>query len=182
MFQFRSKLFDFALSKKQRPLKGAFIIFWCRGRDLNPHGPNDRMALNHVRLPIPPPRHKLFFVIFAIYYTTQANFRQEPFLFFTYKSNSQASIFPIKNERLCARTYRVLERVTGFEPATPCLASKCSTAELHPLGNLSLVREEGFEPSRDYQSHWILSPARLPIPPLSHLSLVTRAGFEPATP
>ena len=168
--------------EKTTPFKGRPYRFWCRGRDLNPHGPNDRMALNHVRLPIPPPRHLFSFVIFAVYYTTQVNFRQEPFCLFAYKPNNWVLILSIKNERMCARTYLFLERVTGFEPATPCLASKCSTAELHPLVNFPLVREEGFEPSRDYQSHWILSPARLPIPPLSHLSLVTRAGFEPATP
>ena len=27
-----------------------------------------------------------------------------------------------------------VERVMGFEPTTPCLGSKHSTAELHPLG------------------------------------------------
>ncbi len=32
----------------------------------------------------------------------------------------------------------------------------------------SMVRARGFEPPRD-DSHWILSPARLPVPPRPHL-------------
>jgi hypothetical protein len=31
-------------------------IFWCRGRDLNPHGVI-HTALNRARLPVPPTRH-----------------------------------------------------------------------------------------------------------------------------
>ncbi len=80
-----------------------------------------------------------------------------------------------------------LERKTGFEPATPCLASRCSTTELHPrrlriswfckVTHTLWCERRDLNPHRS--PHWILSPARLPISPLS---LVTRAGFEPATP
>ena len=74
-----------------------------------------------------------------------------------------------------------LERKTGFEPATPCLASRCSTTELHPrklaFRKSLWCERRDLNPHRS--PHWILSPARLPISPLS---LVTRAGFEPATP
>ena len=38
-----------------------------------------------------------------------------------------------------------MERATGFEPATSCLASRRSTAELCPH---TLVREVGLEPTR----------------------------------
>ncbi len=43
-----------------------------------------------------------------------------------------------------------MERVKGFEPSTPSMASWCSTAELHPLRrggkNVMLVRRGGLEP------------------------------------
>ncbi len=61
----------------------------------------------------------------------------------------------------------LLERKTGFEPATPCLASRCSTTELHPrkftfCKSLWCERRD-LNPHRS--PHWILSPARLPISP-----------------
>jgi hypothetical protein len=40
------------------------------------------------------------------------------------------------------------------------------------------VPEEGLEPTRDC-SHWILSPARLPIPPLRHVVLAYPEAGEP---
>ena len=35
--------------------------------------------------------------------------------------------------------------------------------------------EEGFEPTRDYASRWILSPVRLPISPLRLVIFLTRS-------
>ena len=42
---------------------------------------------------------------------------------------------------------------------------KGHTFRRNPL--IFLVREGGLEPPRAHNAHWILSPARLPIPPLS---------------
>ncbi len=43
-----------------------------------------------------------------------------------------------------------------------------------------LVREGGLEPPQAY-AHWILNPARLPIPPLPRGEMEGAAGFEPTT-
>jgi hypothetical protein len=40
-------------------------------------------------------------------------------------------------------------------------------------GLYDMVPQEGVEPTRDLSPHWILSPARLPVPPLRHV-----AGLE----
>ena len=63
-----------------------------------------------------------------------------------------------------------VERVKGFEPSTPSMASWCSSAELHPLdtshGCGRLVRRGGFEPP-SAEADQDLNLARLPIPPPS---------------
>ena len=56
--------------------------------------------------------------------------------------------------------------------------------------SIGYMREAGLEPA--WLSHWILSPARLPIPPLSpfhaffvqafgEINMVSREGIEPST-
>src|SRR5512143_2544151 len=45
----------------------------------------------------------------------------------------------------------------------------------------TLVRKGGLEPPRPF-GHWILSPARLPIPPLSHADIVRQRGPGVAVP
>ena len=39
--------------------------------------------------------------------------------------------------------------------------------------------EEGFEPTRDYASRWILSPVRLPISPLRHSGAPKIISYPP---
>jgi hypothetical protein len=110
--------------EKTTPFKGRPYRFWCRGRDLNPHGPNDRMALNHVRLPIPPPRQLFSFVIFAIYYTTRVKFRQEPFCFFAYKLSNWVLILSIKNERMWRSHLSISGAGDGFRTRDPLLGKQ----------------------------------------------------------
>ena len=42
-----------------------------------------------------------------------------------------------------------------------------------------LVPEEGFEPTWDYASRWILSPVRLPISPLRHSGAPKIISYPP---
>ncbi len=45
----------------------------------------------------------------------------------------------VSKRRTGRNSYRILERVVGFEPATSCLGSKRSTTELHPLNGPILL-------------------------------------------
>jgi hypothetical protein len=60
----------------------------------------------------------------------------------------------------CGRGYATLHLLGKCEPAPK--SSGIATQTL--LASLKVVPGEGIEPSR-YLYHWILSPARLPVPP-----------------
>ncbi len=54
---------------------------------------------------------------------------------------------------------------------------KCCPFEWRCNALISLVREGGVEPPRAF-THWILSPARLPIPPLSQQELTVHYALD----
>ena len=94
-----------------------------------------------------------------------------------------------------SRTPKLLERETGFEPATPSLEGWRSTAELFPPLRVTcasiktMVGRGGFEPPKAYASRFTVCPlwplgylpesAGTRSEPLEKLALA--GGFEPPT-
>ncbi len=109
--------------EKITPLVGRIAISWCRGRDLNPHGPNDRMALNHVRLPIPPPRQLDSLSISLSIISHLLLFVKKAICVFLRVFEPSHKTFSIKNERSCAHA-KPSGAGDGFRTRDPLLGKQ----------------------------------------------------------
>ena len=85
----------------------------------------------------------------------------------------------VTNKYFTVLIITVMERKTGFEPATPTLARWYSTTELLPHCMLLMVRVEGLEPPRREALDPKSSASANSATPA--FTMVSHEGLEPST-